>query len=142
MKIIAFFALGLSLISCSKNTEFFEQEININISPLVTSFFAETDMSSNYPFPKSAFLKGEDVLLSFNVFTNSIDTLFFEGDQLSVKAGIYLQSDGPRKIENFVNMCQTSREMVYISQKVLVLDNEETGEIENYLNYYFVEVDF
>jgi hypothetical protein len=132
MKIIGFFVLGFLLISCSKNREFFEQEILIKVSPKVTSFFAETDMSSNYPFPVAVFLKNQDAMLGFNLFNKSIDTLFFDGDQIRVKAGIYLQSDGPRKVENFVNMCQTSRGMVYISQKVLVLDNEETGEIENF----------
>jgi hypothetical protein len=132
MKIISFLALVLTLISCSKNKEFFDQEIRIKVSPKVTSFFAETDLSSNFPFPIAVFLKNQDVMLGFNIFNKSIDTLFFEGDQLKVKAGNYLQSDGPRKVENFVNMCHTPKGMVYISQKVLVLDNEETGEIENF----------
>jgi hypothetical protein len=103
MKIIGFFVLGFLLISCSKNREFFEQEILIKVSPKVTSFFAETDMSSNYPFPVAVFLKNQDAMLGFNLFNKSIDTLFFDGDQIRVKAGIYLQPDGPRKVENFVN---------------------------------------
>lgn len=74
------------MISCKKK-EFSEQEIILKVSPKVTSFFADTDFSSNYPFPIAAFLKNQDVMLGYNIFNKSIDTLFFEGDQLKVKAG-------------------------------------------------------
>lgn len=96
------------------------------------SFFADTGLSSNFPFPSSVFLEDGATMLVFNRFNNSIDTLYFEGDQISIKAGNFLHTDGPRKVENFVNMCHTSKGMVYINQKVLVFDNEESGEIENF----------
>ncbi|WP_152527367.1 hypothetical protein [Indibacter alkaliphilus] len=65
---------------------------------------------------------------------NSLDTIYFEGDTLKVKEGFYLEKDGPRRTEGINNLVYTSLG--------LVLFNAKNQEKENYLDYYFVDIDF
>ncbi|PRY84012.1 hypothetical protein [Mongoliibacter ruber] len=123
--------LGVFHISCSEEKQFSGQEIFVEVSPKITAYFADTDMSAQYPFPFSTFLDSE-LLLSHNVMRSSLDTLYFEGDTLKIKEGHYLEKDGPRRTEGINNLINTSYGLVLFNAKTIMIDKDGHSDVENF----------
>jgi hypothetical protein len=119
------------LFSCSEEKRFSGQEIFVDISPKVTVYFAETDLTSLYPFPHSTFLDSK-AMLSYNMLRNSLDTIYFEGDTLKVKEGFYLEKDGPRRTEGINNLVYTALGLVLFNAKNVMIDKDGLSDIENF----------
>lgn len=125
------FAVFFISISCSSEKYFEGQEILFEVSPKIRVYYAETDLSSSYPFPHSTFLD-DRFMLSHNMIRNTIDTLYFVMDSLKIKPGIYLESDGPRKVESIINLVKTSESLVLFNGKNLMIDKDGLSDIANY----------
>ncbi|UJP66930.1 hypothetical protein [Mongoliitalea daihaiensis] len=128
----AFFILIVIFISISCSTEKFTegQEIYVTSSSKLRVYYADTDLSAHYPFPSVTFLN-EKEMLSYNMIRNAIDTLFFDGDSLRIKAGTFLQKDGPRKIEGITNIVNTQSGLIVFNLKNIMIDRDGSSEIEN-----------
>jgi len=128
---IFLFVLGLFFISCSDESQYSGQEIFVDISPRITTYYADTDLTSHYPFPRFTFLES-NILLVNNMIRNSLDTLFFDGDTLRIKEGAYYKRDGPRQIENYNNLIYTSQGLIYFHAKNIMIDKDGVSDIENH----------
>ncbi len=62
----------------------------------------------------------------------SLDTIFFEGDSLRIKQGLYFENDGPRKIENFNHLIFTTQGLVFFNGKTIMIDADGVSDIENF----------
>lgn len=103
-----FLIVGLITFSCSESKQYSGKEIQVKVGPKITTYYADTDLSSVHPFPRFTFVDSNR-LLAHNMVRSSLDTLFFESDSLRIKEGPYYDSDGPRKIENFNNLVSTTQ---------------------------------
>lgn len=119
------------LISCSSDETSEWQEILVHVSPKNSAYFAETDLSSNYPFPSPTFLD-DTIMLSYNMIRKAIDTLYIDGDSLWIKKGHYLQNDGPRKVESVNNIVNTQSGLVIFNAKNIMIDTDGKSAIENH----------
>lgn len=120
-----------SVISCSSEKVVEGKEIFVKVSQEIRVYYAETDLSSAYPFPHSTFLD-DDTMLSYNMIRISIDTLFFEGDSLKVIAGNFLKNDGPRKVEGLSNIVRTSSGLALFNAKNIMIDQDGFSDIVNH----------
>lgn len=107
------------------------QEIFVEVSQEIRVYYAETDLSSSYPFPHSTFLD-DTIMLSYNMIRNAIDTLYFEGDSLKIKAGNYLKNDGPRKVEGILNIVRTSSGLALFNAKNIMIDKDGFSDVVNH----------
>jgi len=123
--------LGLVSVACSDEYKDSEQAIFVEISPKVTVYYADTDLTSHYPFPRFTFFE-PNILLANNIVRNSLDTLFFDRDTLRVKEGFYYQKDGPRNIENYTNLVYTFQGLIYYHAKNIMIDKDGVSDIENH----------
>ncbi|MGY6523773.1 MAG: hypothetical protein ACXIUD_18735 [Mongoliitalea sp.] len=118
------------LISCSSEKPVEGQEIFVEVSQEIRVYYADTDLTSAYPFPYSTFLD-DTTMLSFNMIRNAIDTLYFDGDSLKVIAGNFLKNDGPRKVEGLSNIVRTSFGLVLFNAKNIMIDQDGYSDIVN-----------
>jgi hypothetical protein len=63
------FPLFISVFSCSSDETSERQEIFVGVNPKIRVYYADTDLSAQYPFPHSTFLE-EVKMLSYNMIRN------------------------------------------------------------------------
>ncbi|TVP49891.1 MAG: hypothetical protein EA341_08785 [Mongoliibacter sp.] len=123
--------LGLFHISCSEEKESSGQEIFIEVSSKIKAYYADTNLSPEYPFPKFTWISSDE-FIGHNMVRKSLDTLFFDGDTLRIKEGPYFENDGPRKVENFNNLVSTSEGLVFFNSKNIMIDRDGVSDIKNF----------
>lgn len=122
------------LSSCSELSGS-EQDLKIKVSKKLTSVYGNTGLTSESQFPVSYPLESRERLLVFNIFTRGVDTLNFEGDEISVKRGKVLESEGPQAIDSFNYFIKTGLGMVYIDPRHIIIQKE--NEIEKLKTFDF-----